>query len=64
LAQASSRAQAGARSAPDPDLKVRTALDRAAARIAGKFDFQPAVEAAIRRGAPGSRYFLSDACEF
>jgi eukaryotic-like serine/threonine-protein kinase len=33
---------------PDPDLKVRTTLDRAAARIAGKFDRQPEVEAAIR----------------
>src|ERR1051326_3505344 len=49
LAQASARAQAGTRAAPDPDLKVRTALDRAAARIAGKFDFQPVVEASIRR---------------
>jgi tetratricopeptide (TPR) repeat protein len=33
---------------PDPDLKVRTALDRAALRIAGKFDRQPEVEASIR----------------
>lgn len=49
LSQAGARAQAGTRAAPDPDLKVRTALDRAAARIPGKFDFQPAVEAAIRR---------------
>jgi eukaryotic-like serine/threonine-protein kinase len=32
----------------DPDLKVRTALDRAAANIGRKFDNQPAVEAAIR----------------
>jgi len=48
LAQAGSRAQANMHSQPDPDLKVRTALDRAAARIAGKFDSQPAVEAAIR----------------
>ena len=56
LAQASAKAQAGARNSPDPDLKVRTALDRAAARIAGKFDFQPAVEAAIRRTI-GLSYF-------
>ena len=48
LAQAGARAQANTGSQPDPDLKVRTALDRAAARIAGKFDSQPAVEAAIR----------------
>jgi tetratricopeptide (TPR) repeat protein/predicted Ser/Thr protein kinase len=49
LAQAGARAQAGAHSQTDPDLKVRTALDRAAERIAGKFDSQPAVEASIRR---------------
>lgn len=48
LTQAGARAQANTGSQPDPDLKVRTALDRAAARIAGKFDSQPAVEAAIR----------------
>jgi tetratricopeptide (TPR) repeat protein len=48
LAQASAATQSGPRAKPDPDLKVRTALDRAAARIAGKFDRQPEVEAAIR----------------
>ena len=48
LAQASSTTQAGLSAKPDPDLKVRTALDRAAARIAGKFDRQPDVEASIR----------------
>jgi hypothetical protein len=41
LAQASSSKQARRDSPPDPDLKVRTALDRAAANIAGKFDKQP-----------------------
>jgi tetratricopeptide (TPR) repeat protein/predicted Ser/Thr protein kinase len=46
LAQANSAAQSGK---PDPDLKVRTALDRAAARIAGRFDGQPLVEASIRQ---------------
>jgi tetratricopeptide (TPR) repeat protein len=56
LAQGSARAQADAGSAPDPDLKVRTALNRAAARIAGRFDFQPAVEASIRRTI-GLAYF-------
>jgi tetratricopeptide (TPR) repeat protein len=44
LAQASSFNQ----SKPDPDLRVRTALDRAAQRITGKFEKQPEVEAAIR----------------
>ena len=48
LAQASPSVQAGLHARPDPDLKVKTALDRAAARIAGKFDRQPDVEAAIR----------------
>ncbi|HKV24606.1 MAG TPA: serine/threonine-protein kinase [Candidatus Acidoferrum sp.] len=48
LAQASAETQAGPSTKPDPDLKVRTALDRAAERIGGKFDKQPDVEAAIR----------------
>ena len=48
LAQASAAAQSGPGAKPDPDLKVRTALDRAAARITGKFNRQPEVEAAIR----------------
>ena len=48
LAQARSETQSGGRAKPDPDLKVRTALDRAAERITGKFDRQPEVEAAIR----------------
>ncbi len=48
LAQASASTQSGPSTKPDPDLKVRTALDRAAARIAGKFEKQPEVEAAIR----------------
>ncbi|HTC36486.1 MAG TPA: serine/threonine-protein kinase [Bryobacteraceae bacterium] len=49
LAQASANNQAGPNTKPDPDLKVRTALDRAARRIQGKFDKQPLVEAAIRQ---------------
>jgi serine/threonine protein kinase len=48
LAQASSATQSGSNAKADPDLKVRTALDRAAARITGKFDGQPEVEATIR----------------
>ncbi len=48
LAQASAATQAGPNTKPDPDLKVRTALDRAAQRIEGKFAKQPQVEAAIR----------------
>jgi eukaryotic-like serine/threonine-protein kinase len=48
LAQASAVSQSGPKTKPDPDLKVRTALDRAAARITGRFSRQPEVEAAIR----------------
>jgi hypothetical protein len=48
LAQAGAIAQSEQGGKADPDLKVRTALDRAAARIAGKFDKQPEVEASIR----------------
>ena len=47
LAQASPQ-QASPTTKPDPDLKVRTVLDRAAAKIGGKFDRQPEVEASIR----------------
>ncbi|HUA86374.1 MAG TPA: serine/threonine-protein kinase [Bryobacteraceae bacterium] len=49
LSQAASEAQAGPGKRPDPEIKVRTALDRAAARLPGKFYGQPAVEAAIRQ---------------
>ncbi len=48
LGQASAANQAGPRTRPDPDLKVRTALDRAASRISGRFASQPEVEASIR----------------
>ena len=59
LAQAGSEAQANAQPGSggrsDPDIKIRTALDRAAARISGKFDARPVVEAAIRETI-GSTY--------
>jgi tetratricopeptide (TPR) repeat protein len=48
LAQAGASAQSSSNTKPDPDLKVRTALDRAAERIEGKFARQPEVEASIR----------------
>ena len=47
LSQAAAQSQARADVTPDPDLKVRTALDRAATRIEGKFDTQPVVAASI-----------------
>ncbi|HEY6341668.1 MAG TPA: serine/threonine-protein kinase [Bryobacteraceae bacterium] len=49
LAQASANNQAHPDTKPDPHLEVRTALDRAAARIEGKFRAQPLVEASIRQ---------------
>jgi hypothetical protein len=49
LAQASANVQASPNTAPDPNLKVRTALDRAAARIGARFPGQPVVEAAVRQ---------------
>src|SRR4029079_18615037 len=54
LAQASANNQSGSGATPDPDLTVRTALDRAAGRIEGKFRDQPGVEGGIweRRGKP------------
>jgi eukaryotic-like serine/threonine-protein kinase len=48
LAQAGPSGQAGPNTKPDPDMKVRTALDRAATRIEGKFGKQPELESAIR----------------
>ena len=49
LEQAGASAQARPSVKPDADLKVRTALDRAAARIDGKFPGQPLVEASVRQ---------------
>jgi eukaryotic-like serine/threonine-protein kinase len=49
LAQAGASQQAQPDVKPDPDLKVRTALDRASMRIEGKFGKQPLVEASIRQ---------------
>lgn len=45
LAQASSERQGDK---PDPDIKVRTLLDRAGANLEGKFAKQPEVEAALQ----------------
>jgi serine/threonine protein kinase/tetratricopeptide (TPR) repeat protein len=48
LAQASASQQARPDTKPDLNLTVRTALDRAATRVEGKFPGQPLVEASIR----------------
>ena len=47
LSQASAANQSGPAAKPNPHIEVRTALDRAAARIGGKFDGQPEVQAAL-----------------
>jgi tetratricopeptide (TPR) repeat protein/predicted Ser/Thr protein kinase len=49
LAQASAKSQSRPDIKPDPDLKVRTALDRAAVRIGSTFAGKPLVEASIRQ---------------
>jgi tetratricopeptide (TPR) repeat protein len=48
LEQASLGQQAGWNPKPDPDVKLRTVLDRAGRAIEGKFRDQPLVEASIR----------------
>ncbi len=48
LSQASPDSQVGTEMTPDPDVKVRTLVDRAAARIPAKFGRRPLVESAIR----------------
>jgi serine/threonine protein kinase len=48
LAQAGPSTQSGPNTKPNLDLTVRTALDRAADRIGGKFEKQPELEASIR----------------
>ncbi|MFL6351139.1 MAG: tetratricopeptide repeat protein [Bryobacteraceae bacterium] len=48
LSQASTDSQGGADVKPDPDVKVRTLVDRAAAKAGRKFAGKPIVEASIR----------------
>ena len=55
LSQASTQQQSGLNEGPDPDVKVRTLLDRAAANIESEFKGQPLVEAGIR-GTLGNAY--------
>ena len=49
LAQANTYEQTGRDATPDPDIKVRTLLDRASRRVGDRFPDQPAVGAAISR---------------
>jgi serine/threonine protein kinase/tetratricopeptide (TPR) repeat protein len=48
LRQADSHMQAKAEVTPNPDLKVREALDRAAEKVGTRFSNQPLTEAAVR----------------
>ena len=47
LAQASPESQSGTETAPDPEVRARTLLDRAAARVGNRFAGQPLVESEI-----------------
>jgi serine/threonine protein kinase/tetratricopeptide (TPR) repeat protein len=58
LATAGAGRQARPGSKPDPDLKVRTAVDRAAARVQDRFATQPLVEASIRSTIGATYYEL------
>ncbi|HEY6370072.1 MAG TPA: tetratricopeptide repeat protein [Candidatus Sulfotelmatobacter sp.] len=49
LSQASTESQGGAETKPDPDVKVRTLLDRASAQVGKRFANQPLAESAVRR---------------
>jgi serine/threonine protein kinase len=58
LAQASAYNQLRLRTKPDPDLKVRTALDRSAEKIGQRFAGQPLVEASNRQTVGETYYQL------
>lgn len=55
LRQADSNVQADAREMPNPDLKVREALDRAAVQVGNRFKALPMAEAGVR-SAIGQSY--------
>jgi serine/threonine protein kinase len=58
LAQASAFNLSTLRTQLDPDLKIRTALDRAAQKIGDRFASQPLVEASIRQTVGETYYQL------
>jgi tetratricopeptide (TPR) repeat protein len=58
LAQATADSQAAWNTRPEPDIKVRTVLDRAAQSVGAKFGAQPLVEAAVRSTIGQSYYGL------
>jgi tetratricopeptide (TPR) repeat protein len=48
LSKANPESQGGAETKPDPDVKARTLLDRAASQVGKRFAHQPLVESAIQ----------------
>jgi serine/threonine protein kinase/Flp pilus assembly protein TadD len=60
LAQASPYAQKGPDQPSDPDVKLRTVLDRAGDRIEGRFKDKPLVEAGLRNTIGGTYLELGD----
>jgi hypothetical protein len=56
LAQVAAQIHAGPGIKPDPDIKIRTALDRAARKVGERFARRPIVEASIRHTV-GEAYF-------
>jgi serine/threonine protein kinase/Tfp pilus assembly protein PilF len=63
LAQASPEQQARPDRKPDRDVKARALLDRAAARVVGKFASQPLVEAQVRGTLAGTYRELGEYAE-
>jgi len=48
LSKANPESQGGAETKPDPDVKARTLLERAASQVGKRFAHQPLVESAIQ----------------
>lgn len=63
IRQADARAQANRNFAPDPDLRVRDLLDRAAAAIEGRFRDRPLVEAGVRMSIGDAYRGVGDAAK-
>jgi hypothetical protein len=60
LRLADSRRQANRKFKPDPDVKVRTLLDRAAAEVGTRFAGRPRVEAAVRQAIDANPAAVAD----
>ena len=58
LSQANPESQGGTDSAPDPEVKARTLLDRAASQVEKRFADQPLVESAVQKTIGGAYFGL------